>query len=158
MLSCNGTCNISFAFNILITARKRSLGQVIFFAPVCHSVHRGEYLGRYPRWAGTPPWAGAPPRQVHPPLGRYTSGQFMQGYGRQVGGTRPTGIQSCFYHKFQRNMIFFVFYDFRLDFKGDRKLFAAFLQDSDSLLDTLEMDSTVLIIIFCTLHQENDLP
>ena len=78
--------------NQVFTARKRSLGQGNIFTPVCHSVHRGEYLGRYPlgrypppnryplgRYpqAGTPPWAGTPwqihplgwytPRQVHPP-------------------------------------------------------------------------------------------
>ena len=68
----------------------RSLGLGNIFAPVCHSVHRGEHPGRYtpqagtppgrytppgrntsgrytPR-AGTPPWAGTPP-QVHPQAG-----------------------------------------------------------------------------------------
>ena len=28
---------------------------------------QGEYLGRYPPWAGTPLWPGTPPDQVHPP-------------------------------------------------------------------------------------------
>ena len=57
---------------MVFTARKQSLGQANIFAPVCHSVHRGEYLGRYPR-AGTPLW------QVHPHLGRYTSlGRYPQ--------------------------------------------------------------------------------
>ena len=51
---------IFFAFSIIFTARKRSLGQGNIFALVCHSVHGG--------W-GT--WAGTPPGQVHPPyLGR----------------------------------------------------------------------------------------
>ena len=45
----------------LVTARKRSLGQGNIFTPVCHSVHEGEYLGRY-----TPLGPGTPPRQVHP--------------------------------------------------------------------------------------------
>ena len=56
---------------------------------VSHSVHRGEYLGRYPPQAGTPtgqvhplgrytpcagtpPFAGTPPWVGTPPLGRYT--------------------------------------------------------------------------------------
>ena len=63
----------------LITARKRSLGQGNIFTPVCHSVHRGEYLGRcipgpgtpprqvYPSGPGTPPRTRYTPRQVHPP-------------------------------------------------------------------------------------------
>ena len=42
----------------IITAHKRSLGQGNIFAPVCHSVNRGEYLGRYNPQAGTLPWAG----------------------------------------------------------------------------------------------------
>ena len=49
----------------IFTARKRSLGQGNIFAPVCHSVHRGEYLDRYSPQAGTPP----PPRQVQPTWG-----------------------------------------------------------------------------------------
>ena len=52
--------------NIFITARKRSLGQGNIFTPVCHSVHRGEYL------AGTPPQAGTPPLGRYTPLDRYT--------------------------------------------------------------------------------------
>ena len=69
-----------------------------------------------PLWAGTPtPWqvhplAGTPGRytpswQVPPcsgtpwqatPPGRYTPpAQCMLGYGQQVGGTHPTGMQSC---------------------------------------------------------------
>ena len=70
----------------IATGRKRSLGQGNIFAPVCHSVHRGGYLGRYTPQAGTPqPQAGTPPGQVplwqvHPsgrytPPGRYPSGQ-----------------------------------------------------------------------------------
>ena len=62
----------------LLPPAKQSLGQGNIFAPVCHSVHRLEYLGRYtprvctsPR-AGTPP-EGTPPGQVQrPPPGRYT--------------------------------------------------------------------------------------
>ena len=51
-------------------------GKVIFFTPVCHSVHRGgEYLTRYPPRPGTPPdqvhplGPGTPPNQVHHPPG-----------------------------------------------------------------------------------------
>ena len=45
---------------------------------VSHSVHRG----RESTWASTPR-AGTPPRQC------------MLGYGRQAGGTHPTGLHSC---------------------------------------------------------------
>ena len=53
----------------IITARKRSLGQGNIFTPVCHSVHGGEYLTRYPL-----PGTRCPPpgHQVHPPDTRYT--------------------------------------------------------------------------------------
>ena len=52
-------------------------GKVIFFAPVCHSVHGGGGVpGQVPP-AGTPPWAGTPqagtpPWAGTPPMGRYT--------------------------------------------------------------------------------------
>ena len=96
------------SFVSLITARKRSLGQGNIFAPVCHSVHRGEYLGRYPPGqvhplAGTPPWAGTPPLAGTPtplagtpPGSRYPPQQCMLGCGQQVGGTHPTGMHSCY--------------------------------------------------------------
>ena len=53
---------------------KRSFGQGNIFTPVCHSVHRGEYLTRYtPQNQVHPPGPGTPPRtrynprdQVHP--------------------------------------------------------------------------------------------
>ena len=91
--------SIILVLNIVITARKRSLGQGNIFASVCHSVHRGGVPGqvpsldRYITLAGTSPGqvspAGTPPGsrysplvgtpwQVHPqtgtptPLGRYT--------------------------------------------------------------------------------------
>ena len=49
---------------LLITARKRSLGQGNIFTPVCHSVHGGGGS----TWPGTPPDQVHPPRdQVHPP-------------------------------------------------------------------------------------------
>ena len=64
----------------IITARKRSSGQGNIFAPVCHSVHRGEYLGRYP------------PGQVQPPS-RYTPAPPAD--GQCEGGTHPTGMHSC---------------------------------------------------------------
>ena len=44
----------------------------------CSQMERGEYLGRYTHWAGTPPG------QVHPP-GRYTPGQV-----HPPAGTPPT--------------------------------------------------------------------
>ena len=53
----------------------------------------------HPQQVHPPPWAGTSPR-YHPlaetPPGRYTpSVQCMLGYGQQVGGTNPTGMQSC---------------------------------------------------------------
>ena len=51
---------------VVITVRKRSLGQGNIFAPVCHSVHGG-YL-RPPGTRYTPPGPGTPPQyQAHPP-------------------------------------------------------------------------------------------
>ena len=89
--------------SLLITARKRSLGQGNIFAPVCHSVHRGEYLGRYPQ-AGTPPSTGrytphsparyTSPGQVHP-LGRYPLEAVHAGRYGQQPGSNPTGMHSC---------------------------------------------------------------
>ena len=63
-----------------ITTRKRSLGQGNIFAPVCHSVHRGEYLGKY-----TPLGRYIPPGQVHLPS-RYTPlGQYSPLAGAPMG-------------------------------------------------------------------------
>ena len=57
---------------------KRSFGQGNIFTPVCHSVHRGEYLTRYPppRTRYTPPDQEPPRDQVHPtpPQTRYPPG------------------------------------------------------------------------------------
>ena len=58
-----------FQIKILITARKRSLGQVNIFTPVCHSVHRG-VPGQVPL-----PGPGTPHGQVHPPGPGASSGQ-----------------------------------------------------------------------------------
>ena len=64
-------CDKKFIF----TAHKRSLWQGNIFAPVCHSVHRGGYLGRYTPSRYTP-WVGTPLAGIHPP-GRYTpSGRY----------------------------------------------------------------------------------
>ena len=59
---------------ILITARKRSLGQGNIFTPVCHSVHRGGVPDQVPPIPGTPPQTRYTPQtrntprdQVHPP-------------------------------------------------------------------------------------------
>ena len=47
------------------------MGQGYIFTGVCDSVHRGEYLGRYPP-PGTPPGPGTPPRTRYTPQTRYT--------------------------------------------------------------------------------------
>ena len=39
---------------LIITARKRSLGQGNVFTPVCHSVHRDEGIPTFPHWMQTP--------------------------------------------------------------------------------------------------------
>ena len=97
-------------------------GQGNIFAPVCHSVHRGEYQGRYPVGRYTPlqagtPWVSTPPGRYTPlgwyttwqvhrpgryiplagtPAGRYTPfQQCMLGYGQQADSTHPTGMHSC---------------------------------------------------------------
>ena len=64
---------------ILVTTRKRSLGQGNIFTPVCHSVHRG----------GLPQcMLGYHHPQDHAP-------SPAGGYGQQVGGMHPTGMHTC---------------------------------------------------------------
>ena len=66
---------------LVITARKRSLGQGNIFAPACHSVHGGG--GTWSRW-GVPAseggawWIPPPPRMA-----------------TAADGTHPTGMHSC---------------------------------------------------------------
>ena len=92
----------------IITARKRSLGQVNIFAPVCHSVHRG--FCPIACWDTPPrPEAGTLPRSRHPPgpeagtpqtRGRYPRCAVYAGrYRQQASGMHPTGMQSCFMFK-----------------------------------------------------------
>ena len=68
-------CSSAVATVLLITARKRSLGQDNVFTPVCHSVHGGDVsqhaTGKTPP-GQTPPYPG-----THP-------------HGYQVGSTHPT--------------------------------------------------------------------
>ena len=69
--------------NLLITARKRSLGQGNIFALVCHSVHGG---GAWSRGSAPEGWClvlrGC---LMERPPGRATA----------AGGTHPTGMHSC---------------------------------------------------------------
>ena len=58
---------------------QRSCGQGNIFAPVCHSVHRGEGVSASVH-AGIPP----PPQDQTPPA-----------YGQRAAGTHPTGMHSC---------------------------------------------------------------
>ena len=67
---------------LIITARKRSLGQGNIFASVCHSVHRGvcfsACLDTPPPVVDTPTWGQAPPRcsacwEIRSTSGRYVS-------------------------------------------------------------------------------------
>ena len=91
---------------MIITARKRSLGQGNIFTPVCHSVHR---VGSASVHAGIPPPQDhapqgtmhppvpctprdhPPPETMHPP-GAEHAGRYSQ----RAGGTHPTGMQSCY--------------------------------------------------------------
>ena len=79
---------------LIITARKRSLGQGNVFTLVCHSVHGG----------------GLPPGGLHlrgvclqgvciwgvciQGVGQ-TPPSHTMGYGQRAGGTHPTGMHSC---------------------------------------------------------------
>ena len=84
---------------IFFTARKQSLRRLCFHR--CLYVHGGlpHCMLRYTPilWADTPlgqtPLLGRhPPGQT--PCGQTLSGQCMLGYGQQVVGTHPTGMQS----------------------------------------------------------------
>ena len=99
-----------FCYIIIVTVRKRSLGQGNIFTPVCHSVHRGGlpncmlgYLPlrqqtpqeQTPPGPGTPPrrrppWDQAPPREQTPPGAKHAGR-----YGQRAGSKNPTGMQSC---------------------------------------------------------------
>ena len=80
-----------------ITARKRSLGQGIIFTSFCLSVHRGCLC----TWGG-----GVCPERGSPCLGGSLSGGCLSRgslswrpplpcYGGRMGGTYPTGMNSC---------------------------------------------------------------
>ena len=81
---------------LIITARKRSLGQGNVFTPVCHSVHEGSASG------GSASEGGLPPGGLHlRGRGVYIQGGWADpsshtmGYGQRAGGTHPTGMHSC---------------------------------------------------------------
>ena len=64
--------SITLIMRLIITAHKRSLGQVDVFTPLCHSVHRG---GRGRGSALTPPdadppWGWADPLRQTPWVGQ----------------------------------------------------------------------------------------
>ena len=87
---------------LVITTRKRSLGQGNIFAPVCHSVHRGRVPGQVPPRQVHPP-GQVPPRQVHPLPRQVHPHQCMLGYGQQAGSTHPTGMHSCLLMTLKKN-------------------------------------------------------
>ena len=73
---------------ILVTARKRSLGQGIVFTGV--SVHRGGVHGRGAAWSGGGAWS----------LGGWCMVPGVPGGdppATAAGGTHPTGMHSCNY-------------------------------------------------------------
>ena len=66
-------------FLLLVTARKRSLGQGNVFTSVCQEFCPGGEVGG---------------GEVYTPLGRPLSD--TTGYSQQAGGTHPTGMHTCF--------------------------------------------------------------
>ena len=85
-----GVVKLNFELvRLFITASKRSLGQGNIFTPVCHSVHRGEYLDRYLPGQVQPPGPGTPPRPGTPPQTRYTPPDQVQPPGP---GTPPDQV------------------------------------------------------------------
>ena len=78
---------------LIITARKRSLGQGNIFTPII--LFTG---GGLPQCMHPPPGTMHPPRDHAPspqdhatPPGTEHAGR----YGQRAGGTHPTGMQSC---------------------------------------------------------------
>ena len=69
ILVCPWCPKCTLSYPLLITARKRSLGQGNLFTPVCHSVHRGRGSAQTP-WMQTPPGCRAPELSRSPKLGR----------------------------------------------------------------------------------------
>ena len=107
-------CNLNCS--VLVTARKRSLGQGNIFTPVCYSVHGGSTWAGTPHgrhtplagilpWAGTPrlaathPWAGTPPPAGTPPAMhagiRSTSGRYVSYWNAFLLKYRSTGCSAC---------------------------------------------------------------
>ena len=116
----NQIYRISLMFVVYYHPQIKFVKVMFLHLSVSHSVHRGEYLGRYPLdrhpLGKYTPWAGTPPGQVHPLAGTphgqvHTPQQCMLGYGQQADGTHPTGMHSC-------SLIFFAcllfFFHFRL--------------------------------------------
>ena len=60
------SCNVSHFYGCYYHPQTK-FGARLYFAPVCHSVHRGEYLGRYSPGPGTPPGRGASPVTKYTP-------------------------------------------------------------------------------------------
>ena len=75
---------------VVITTRKRSLGQGNIFSSVCQ-----EFCSWGGTLAGTPPWAGTPPRQVHLPWAEHpfwagtTPGRYTPGQVHPLGSYTP---------------------------------------------------------------------
>ena len=107
-----GEVLLRFSGNWILLPPERKLGQGNVFTSICHSVQGGSVTpwadtpspspGRHTSGRHTPgqtPLGGHTPRQIPPgdtlPLGRHPPAQYMLGYGKQAGGTHPTGMHSC---------------------------------------------------------------
>ena len=102
--------NIFVGYYKFITARKRSLGQgnilhlfvILFTGGGSASVHDGiphPPPGPAPLGPGTPPGSDTPPDQAPP------STEHAGRYGQRGGVTYPTGMQSCYVVKSERNLL-----------------------------------------------------
>ena len=104
--------------NCLYYSPQRSWGKVIFLvACVKNSVHRGEYLGRYPpKQVHTPrkvhpmgkytPRAGTHPQAGTCPPGSYTPGQVHSPLGRYIPHGSLSGQYASYWNAFLFEQMF----------------------------------------------------
>ena len=98
----------------IFTARKRSLRRLCFYT--CLSVHRGEYLGRYPPRQVTPLRASTPPPGQVRPLGRYTPWA-----GTPPGQVQPPPEQCMLGDKGNKRAVRILLECFLVSYESDAK-------------------------------------
>ena len=113
--SCSGLCKDYLQVTFLLLPPAMKLGEGYVFTRVCDSVHRGEYLGRYP-----PGTRYTRRDQVHSPRTRYPRTRYPPGavhagrYRQHAGGKHPTGMHSCWFINIQLLLVFPFFGQNRL--------------------------------------------